>query len=73
MIVGFNTINSTDLSNRFGWPVWLTEAIEYLQSISTEEQWTVLLEKFVEFERKLGFSGTVSGLPCLNHIDTEFV
>jgi hypothetical protein len=62
-----------DLSNRFGWPAWLTEAIEYLQTISTEGQWMALLEKFVEFERKLGFSGTVSGVPCLNHTDTKSV
>jgi len=42
------------LLNRDGWPCWLVDGVNYLQEISAEEKWVLMLVSFVELERQLG-------------------
>lgn len=46
--------NSDALLSCDDWPAWLADGVNYLQKISKEEKWVLLLVRFVELEQLLG-------------------
>lgn len=46
-------LNLDTLLSRDGWPIWLKNGIDYLQGISEEEVWVLLLVSFVKLELQL--------------------
>ena len=52
-------LNSDVLLSRDGWPTWLVNCVDYLQEISEEQEWVLLLHSFVELELQQGPSDIV--------------